>query len=110
MEVASSRPDHLPTLSVTMFSKFSLLTNTTFWLLMRLANNNYNVVLLPSGVMRINNPNNKRYFVVTEEVGDRCVVTCAATATWRNVVGMDVYLLAIGHCDRNALLLQMRIG
>ena len=57
--------------------------------------------------MRINIPDNKRHFVVAEEVSDRCVVTSAATATWQNV---DVQLLAIGHCDRNAMLLQMRIG
>ena len=67
-------------------------------------------VRIPSGVMHINVPNNKRHFVVAEEVHDRCVVTSAATATWRNVVVVDVQLLAIGHCDQNALLLQMRIG
>ena len=60
--------------------------------------------------MRINAPNNKRHFVVAEEVRDRCFVTSAATATWRNVDVVDVPLLAIGHCDRNALLLQMRIS
>ena len=64
-------------------------------------------VRIPSGVMRINISNNKRHFVVAEEVRDRCVVTSAATGTWQNV---DVQLLAIGHCDRNALLFQMRIG
>ena len=40
---------------------------------------------------------------------DRCAVTSAATATWRNVDVVDVQLLAIGHRNRNALLLQMRI-
>ena len=60
--------------------------------------------------MHINIPNNKRHFVVAEEVRDRCVVTSAATATWRNVDVVDVQLLAIGHCDRNTLLLQMSIG
>ena len=60
--------------------------------------------------MRINIPNKKRHFVVAEEVHDRCVVTSAATATWRNVGVVDVQLLAIGHCDQNVLLLQMRIG
>ena len=60
--------------------------------------------------MRITVPNNKRLFVVAEEVRDRCVVTSAATATWRNVDVVDVQLLAIGHCDRNTLLLQMSIG
>ena len=39
----------------------------------------------PIWMMRINIPNNKRHFVVAEEVHDRCVVTSAATATWRNV-------------------------
>ena len=65
---------------------------------------------MPSGVMHINIPNNKRNFVVAEEVRDRCVVTSAATASWRNVDVVDVQLLVIGRCDRNALLLQMRIG
>ena len=65
---------------------------------------------IPSGVMRINISNNKQHFVVVEEVRDRCVVTSAATATWRNVDVVDVQLLAIGHRNRNALLLQMRIG
>ena len=59
--------------------------------------------------MRINIPNNERYFVVAEEVRDQCVVTSAATATWRNVDVVDVQL-PIGHCNRNALLLQVRIG
>ena len=61
-------------------------------------------------MMRINIPKNKRHFVVAEEVRDRCVVTIATTATWGNVDVVDVQLLAIGHCNRNALLLQMRIG
>ena len=60
--------------------------------------------------MRINIPNNKRHFVVAEEVRVRCVVTSAATATWRYVDVVDMQLLAIGHRNRNALLLQMRIG
>ena len=60
--------------------------------------------------MRIDIPNNKRHFVIAEEVRDRCVMTSAATATWRNVDVVIVQLLTIGHCDRNALLLQMRIG
>ena len=60
--------------------------------------------------MRINIDNNKRQFVAADEVRDRCVVKSAATATWRNVDIVDVHLLAIWHCDRNALLLQMRIG
>ena len=61
--------------------------------------------------MRINIPNNKRHFFVAEdEVRDRCVVTSAATATWRNADVVDLQLLAIGHCNRNALLLQMRIS
>ena len=60
--------------------------------------------------MHINIPNNKRHFVVAEEVRDRCVVTSTAAATWRNVDVVDVQLLAIGHCNQNALLLQMRIG
>ena len=60
--------------------------------------------------MRINIPNNKQHFVAAEEVRDRCVVTSAATAVYRNVDVQDVQLLAIGHCNRNALLLQMRIG
>ena len=60
--------------------------------------------------MRSNILNNKRHFVVGEEVRDRCVVTSAATATWRNVDVVDMQLLAIGHCNRNALLFQMRIG
>ena len=57
--------------------------------------------------MRINIANNMRHYVVAEEVRDRCVVTNAATATWRIV---DVQLLAIGHRNQNALVLQMRIG
>ena len=60
--------------------------------------------------MRNNISNNTRHFLVSEEVRDRCVVTSAATATWRNVDVVDVQLLAIGHCNRNALMLQMRIG
>ena len=48
--------------------------------------------------MRINIPNNKRYFFDAEEVRDRCVVTSAATATWRNVDVVNMQLLAIGHC------------
>ena len=49
-----------------------------------------------SGVMCINIPDNKRYFVVAEEVGDGCVVISAATAIWRNVDVVDMQLLAIG--------------
>ena len=60
--------------------------------------------------MRINIPNNKRHFIVAEEVRDRCIETSAATATWRNVDVVDVQFLSIGHCDRNTLLLQMSIG
>ena len=60
--------------------------------------------------MCINIPNNKRHFVVAEEVRDRRAVTSAATATWRDVDVVDVQLLAIGQRSRNALLLQMRIG
>ena len=60
--------------------------------------------------MCINIPNNWLHFVVDKEVLDRCVVTSAATATWRNVDLVDVQLLAIRHCDRNALLLQMIIS
>ena len=48
------------------------------------------------------------YFVVDTEVRDRHVVSSAATATWRNV-DVDVLLFPIGHHNRNALLLQMRI-
>ena len=64
----------------------------------------------PSGEMRIYISNNYRHFVVAEEVFDRCVDTCAAAATWRNVYVVDVQLFTIGHCICNALLLQMRIG
>ena len=60
--------------------------------------------------MHINIHNNERYFVVAEEVRDRCVVTSAATATWRNVDVVDVQFLAIGHRNPNALLLQMWNG
>ena len=60
--------------------------------------------------MRINIPNNKRHFVVAEEMRDRCIVTSAAIATWQNADVVDVQLLVIGHCDQNALLLQMSIG
>ena len=60
--------------------------------------------------MRINIPNNKRHFVVAEEVRDRCVVTSTAIATWRIVDAVDVQLMAIGHRNQNALLLQMAIG
>ena len=58
-------------------------------------------VRIPSGVI----PNNKRHFVVAEDVRDRCVVTSAATATWRNVDVLDVQLLAIVHRNRNVFLL-----
>ena len=37
-------------------------------------------------------------------------MTSATTTTWWNVDVVDVQLLAIGHCDQNALLLKMRIG
>ena len=60
-------------------------------------------------MMRTKISNNKRYFFVAVEVRDRCVVTIAATATSRNV-DVDVQLLAIGHRNRNVLLLQKRIG
>ena len=60
--------------------------------------------------MRINIPQSKRHFVVAELVRDRCVVTSAATAMWRNVDVVDVQLLVIGHCNRGALSLQMRIS
>ena len=60
--------------------------------------------------MRINIPNNKRHSVVAEEERDRCVVTSAGTAVWRNVDVVDMLLLSIGHRNRNAFLLQMRIG
>ena len=60
--------------------------------------------------MRINIPNNRRHFVVAEEVRDRCVVISAATATSRNVDAVDVQFLSIGHRNRNALLIQMKIG
>ena len=56
---------------------------------------------------RINIPNNKRHYVVAEEVRNRSVVISSAAATWRNV---DVQLLAIEHHNLNVLLLQMRIG
>ena len=46
--------------------------------------------------MRIDIPNNKRHFVVAEELRDRCVVTSAAPATWRNVNVVDAQLMAIG--------------
>ena len=65
-------------------------------------------VRIPSGVMRINIPNNKRHFDVAEKVCNLCVVTGAAAATWRNV-DVVVHPLRIGHRNRNALLLQMRI-
>ena len=60
--------------------------------------------------MRINILNTMRHFVVAEEVRDRCVVTSAATTTWRNVVSVGVQLLAIGHLNRSAMVLQRRIG
>ena len=60
--------------------------------------------------MHINKPNNKRYLVVDEEVHDRCVVTSATVATWRNVYVVVVQFLVIGLRSRNALLLQMSIG
>ena len=50
-----------------------------------------------------------RHFVVAEEVRDRCVVACAATATWRNVDVVEVQLLTIGHRNRNVMSLQMII-
>ena len=53
---------------------------------------------------------NKRHFVVAEEVRDRCVATSATTATWRNVDVVYVQLFTVGHRNRNALLPQMRIG
>ena len=48
-------------------------------------------------VMSINIPNNKRQYVVAEEVRHRRVVTSAANAMWRNVDVVDVQLLAIGY-------------
>ena len=60
--------------------------------------------------MGINIPNNKRHSVLADQVRDRCVVTSAATVTWRNVYVADEQLLATEYCNRNALLLQMRIG
>ena len=60
--------------------------------------------------MRINIPNNKRHVFVAEEVRDRCVVTRAVTSTWRNVDVVDVQLLTIGHCSRNAFFRQIKIG
>ena len=60
--------------------------------------------------MRINIINNNRYFAVAEEVRNRCVLTSAAAAMWRNVDVVDAQLLAIGHCDRITLLLQMSIS
>ena len=61
--------------------------------------------------MCIRIPYNKRHFVVAyEEVLGQCVVTSTMAATWRNVDIVDVQLLAIGHCNRYALLFQMRIG
>ena len=59
--------------------------------------------------MRINIPSNKRHFAAAE-MRDRCVVTSAASATWRNVDVVDVQLLAIGNRNLNALLQQMRAG
>ena len=50
--------------------------------------------------MCINIPNNKRHFIGAEQVRDRCVVTSAAAATWRNV-DVDMQLLAIGHRNQN---------
>ena len=58
--------------------------------------------------MRIKIPNNKRDYVLAEEVSDRCVVTSAAT--WRNVDVVNVQFVSIGHRNRNAMLLQMRVG
>ena len=52
----------------------------------------------------LNIPNNNRHFIVAEEVRDRCVVTSAATATWRNVDAADVQLLSIGHSKRNVVV------
>ena len=60
--------------------------------------------------MRINIPTNKRHLIVAEEVRVRYVVTSAAPAARRNVDVVDVQLLAIWHRNRNAMLLQMRIG
>ena len=59
--------------------------------------------------MRTNIPN-KRHFVVAEEVSDQCCVTSAAAVTWLNVDVVDVQLMVIGYRNRNALMLQMRIG
>ena len=67
-------------------------------------------VRILSGVMCINISNNKRHFVVAVEVRDRCVVTRAAAATWQNADVEGVQLLVNGHRNRNASLLQMRIG
>ena len=63
-----------------------------------------------SGVMHINITNNKRHFVIADEVPNRWIVTSTATATWQNVDIVDIQLMAIGHRNRNALLLQMRTG
>ena len=49
-------------------------------------------VRIPSSVMQIDISINKRHLFVAEEVRDGCVVTSAATATWRNVDDVDVQL------------------
>ena len=59
--------------------------------------------------MRISFSNNRRHFVVAEEVRNRCVVFSAAAVSLRNLDVVDVQLLAFGHRNRSALLLQMRI-
>ena len=57
--------------------------------------------------MCINITNNKRHFFVAEEVRDRYIVTSAATARWQNVDAVDVQLLAIGHCNHNAVVVDI---
>ena len=56
-------------------------------------------------MIRIDIPDNKRHFIIAEEVCDRCIVISAASATWLNVDVVDMQLLAIGHRNPNAFLL-----
>ena len=65
---------------------------------------------MPSDAVLSSMSDNKQHFVVAAEVRDRCVVTSAATVMWRNADVVDVQFLAIGHYNRNALLLHLRIS
>ena len=77
MEVASSRPDHLPTLSVAKTSKLSRQnsSNTTSWRLMRRANNNnFKNTKFPT-------PKHKSYVMTESYIFKHCAINIPSI--WR---------------------------